>query len=99
MSTTPIVSLTVPKPLPCRLGELLEDWKTTHGNMKKRGEDEAALAVEVCAQMLHEEVTAFFKEAKAWQAASPEERTLAMNAAKLAAAKDPDGDREESQGR
>jgi hypothetical protein len=99
MPIEPITTIVVPKPLPCRLAELLKDWKETRDNMKKRGEEEAALAVEVCAQMLHEEVTAFFTEAKAWQAASPEERTLAVNAAKLAQASDPDGDAEERDGK
>lgn len=89
----------VPKPLPCRLAALLDDWKKTRDLMRKRGENEAADAIEICAQMLHEDVTAFFKDAKAWNALTPEERTLAMNAAKLAQAKDPDGDADERAGR
>lgn len=80
----------VPKGLPCRIADLLADWKQTRENMKARGEDEAVMAVEVCAEMLHGEVSAFFADVKEWQALTPEERTLAINAAHLAKAKDGD---------
>ncbi len=66
-----------PKPLPCRLADLLKDWKETRDNMKKRGEEEAALAVEVCAEMLHGEVSAFFAEVKAWREHSAKQENKA----------------------
>lgn len=90
---------TVPKGLPCRMAALLKDWKDTRDGMKKRGEEEGAMAVEVCAEMVHDELTAFFNDMKAWQGLTPEERTLAINAAKLTQAKDPDSDTEDREGR
>lgn len=84
----------VPKALPCRLADLLKDWKLSRDNFNKSGNEEAALAVEVCATHLHEVLSAFFADVKAWRALTPEERTMAINAVKIAQAKDPDGDAE-----
>ena len=53
-----------PKPLMCRLAALMQEWRTTRDNMKARGEDDAAIAVECCMEMLHEDVTAYLKEMK-----------------------------------
>ena len=56
-----------PQPLLCRLAGLLKDWRETRDNMKARKEDEAAMAVECCMEMLHSEVGDFIAESRAWQ--------------------------------
>lgn len=53
-----------PKPLICRLADLMKEWRQTRDNMKARGEDDAAIAVECCMETLHEDVTNFMKEMK-----------------------------------
>jgi hypothetical protein len=59
-----------PKPLPCRLAALLADWRQSRDNMKKLGQHDAADTLEICAEMLHGEVSAFFAEVKAWREAT-----------------------------
>ena len=56
-----------PKPLMCRLAELMAEWRQTRDNMKARGEDDAAIAVECCMETLHEDVSTFIKEMKAYR--------------------------------
>ena len=56
-----------PKPLMCRLAALMEEWRTTRDNMKARGEDDAAIAVECCMETLHEDVSTFIREMKAYR--------------------------------
>lgn len=65
-----------PKPLPCRLADLLQDWKKTSELMRKRGETEAADAIEICGQMLHEDVSAFFKEMKIFREHSAKQENI-----------------------
>lgn len=56
-----------PKALMCRLAELMAEWRQTRDNMKARGEHDAAIAVECCMETLHEDVTTFIKEVRAYQ--------------------------------
>lgn len=56
-----------PKPLICRLADLMKEWRQTRDNMKARGEDDAAIAVECCMETLHEDVTNFIKEMKEYR--------------------------------
>lgn len=68
MADQPTVQIEVPKPLPCRIAELLKEWKQVRDDFKKKGNDEAVIAVECCAENLHEVLTAFFNDVKAWRA-------------------------------
>lgn len=67
LDTTSQGAVAHPKPLMCRLAALLAEWRQTRDNMKARGEDDAAIAVECCMETLHQDVAAFFREMKAWR--------------------------------
>ena len=65
MTTT--INNEAPKPLMCRLAALMAEWRQTRDNMKARGEDEAAIAVECCMETLHQDVSEYLKEMKAYR--------------------------------
>jgi len=64
-TTTP----TPPKPLMCRLGELLKEWKEQEKLFDAKKNDEASCTIYACSERLKEVVGEFCDEARAWQAA------------------------------
>jgi hypothetical protein len=58
-----------PKPLPCRLGELLKEWKEQEKIFDSKQNDEASCTIYACAERLKEVVGEYFDEVRAFQAA------------------------------
>lgn len=61
---------TPPKPLPCRLGELLKEWKEQENAFNLKENTEASCTIFACAEQLKELMGEYFAESRAFIVAS-----------------------------